>query len=852
MNRTVLSLLLLLSVCLIQTSVAHNVDYLSSTLWTEFRNVKTQGDYAYCDFQNGLMVLDISNPSSPEFESQLYLGGNEREFGFSGDYIFVANGNMGVKIVDKSDPGNLEIIGSIETDEDAKGIAIHEDYAFITVEWEEVSGGDIYDEVLIYDISSQLNPVYISSFSAFFMLPVNSVFVRDSTVFITYSGTRLVSGYQLIFGGVALFDIEDIGNPQLLTDYFTYDNNFRDIFVDGNFAYVTHRDDGLLVFDATYPQQIFLIGTYDTPGWASDITVQNDIAYIADRIEGLHIVNVETPSTPEFEGQYNPEYFVSNVWFDNYNIYTGGVRAGMEVIDVTDPSNPQMEGTFEIPDANDNVFIAGDYAYVAQGEAGMQIVDISNPLQPELLGSYSDQNSRVQDIYVDDHYAYLANFYSGLQIIDISNPNSPIHIANHNTPDQALSVQVDGQLAYIADGSSMQIIDVSDPHNPSFTGSINYTGYTVDVYVLGNFAYAAVDAFGLRIIDVSDPGNPILEGTYNTTGSAKGVFVKENLAYVADGHYGGLKIVDIENSQSPFLVTHVRMPERTANDVVVSGSYAYVAASDLMVVDVSDPELANITGSFKTPKTPRGIALSGNDIYIADDVSLLALNFAPSDIHVSVIPEDQYLEYSPGGTITYTGVLKNNTNESASGDVWISVELPDGSEFGPVAVHNSIPLNPNETQSLSGIEQQIPNIAPEGYYSYIAYTGTYPNDIMDSSSFQFRVTGVSNRGGNSDWSPAKWLDEKPELLPQTAILGNNYPNPFNAHTKIRFTLPSSGNVNLSIFNLLGQKMTTLVDGYKQAGQHTVTWDASNYSSGIYFYKLTAGDKVFTKRMMLLK
>jgi len=80
----------------------------------------------------------------------------------------------------------------------------------------------------------------------------------------------------------------------------------------------------------------------------------------------------------------------------------------------------------------------------------------------------------------------------------------------------------------------------------------------------------------------------------------------------------------------------------------------------------------------------------------------------------------------------------------------------------------------------------------------------------------------------------------------------NYPNPFNATTTITYALASAGNVNLAVYNIAGQRVATLVDGYSEAGQHSVIWDAANYSSGIYFSKLTAGIKALTKRMTLLE
>ena len=90
------------------------------------------------------------------------------------------------------------------------------------------------------------------------------------------------------------------------------------------------------------------------------------------------------------------------------------------------------------------------------------------------------------------------------------------------------------------------------------------------------------------------------------------------------------------------------------------------------------------------------------------------------------------------------------------------------------------------------------------------------------------------------------------ILPNSTELLNNYPNPFNPTTAIEYSLPSSGEVSLMIYNLLGQEVANLVSGRIEAGFHKVTWDASNYSSGIYFYRLQAGLFVQTRKMVLLK
>ena len=90
------------------------------------------------------------------------------------------------------------------------------------------------------------------------------------------------------------------------------------------------------------------------------------------------------------------------------------------------------------------------------------------------------------------------------------------------------------------------------------------------------------------------------------------------------------------------------------------------------------------------------------------------------------------------------------------------------------------------------------------------------------------------------------------LNPDKFELNQNYPNPFNPITSIKFSLPSAGNVKLSVYNLLGQEVQTLVNGFKAAGVHTVSFEAKNLNSGIYLYKLEANGLTSVKKMTLLK
>ena len=96
---------------------------------------------------------------------------------------------------------------------------------------------------------------------------------------------------------------------------------------------------------------------------------------------------------------------------------------------------------------------------------------------------------------------------------------------------------------------------------------------------------------------------------------------------------------------------------------------------------------------------------------------------------------------------------------------------------------------------------------------------------------------------------------EPDLAIQSPAefeLKQNYPNPFNNETMINYQLPVTNYIDLSVYNMLGQKVITLVSEKQQAGQHQVKWDASDYASGVYYYQIKVGEFQQVKKMVLIK
>ena len=123
--------------------------------------------------------------------------------------------------------------------------------------------------------------------------------------------------------------------------------------------------------------------------------------------------------------------------------------------------------------------------------------------------------------------------------------------------------------------------------------------------------------------------------------------------------------------------------------------------------------------------------------------------------------------------------------------------------------------------------------------------GRYPDGVNSWTTFNDPTPG------NPNTQPTD-IEENENMLPSEFILSQNYPNPFNPSTQISVSVPESGNYSLKVYNILGQEVATLLNSKINAGNHTFNFDASNLTSGIYFYTFRGNNVVKTKKMILMK
>jgi hypothetical protein len=208
-----------------------------------------------------------------------------------------------------------------------------------------------------------------------------------------------------------------------------------------------------------------------------------------------------------------------------------------------------------------------------------------------------------------------------------------------------------------------------------------------------------------------------------------------------------------------------------------------------------------------------------------------------------------------GGSFDYYIQVTNIDPLSLNVNAWCDVTLPSGGIYGPTLGPVNIDV-PSEFTIGRERTQSIPTGAPMGMYTYNAYAAAGPDTSFDS--FTFVKLGSDGMDGMAGWfntgeSFEELMSELDNpLVPEVYSLEQNFPNPFNPTTTIGFALPSEGKVTLTIYNVNGRLVSTLVDGHRSAGVHEVTFDGSSLASGIYLYRLKTGQFTASGKMVLMK
>jgi len=268
-------------------------------------------------------------------------------------------------------------------------------------------------------------------------------------------------------------------------------------------------------------------------------------------------------------------------------------------------------------------------------------------------------------------------------------------------------------------------------------------------------------------------------------------------------------------------------------------------------------------GSQKSDNTPHYFSIKGRSIYVYFSPSdgttskiISAINTANHDFYLAMYTITRNDIGSEISSIFNNGVkdvkgVVNNINDNGSEYTFLSGFADMHPNPGNV-LHDKYAL-------IDAMDLSSDPIVITGSHNWTSAAETSNDEntliIHDSLIANLYVQDFKQRyndaGGTGAFTAPTGITDKGSTI-ITYNLNQNYPNPFNPSTNISYSLPKESYVTVKVFDILGREVKTLVDGYKSAGQYNVSFDASKFTSGVYFYQLKTGNLLFTKKMMLLK
>jgi len=503
----------------------------------------------------------------------------------------------------------------------------------------------------------------------------------------------------------------------------------------------------------------------------------------------------------------------------------------------------------------------------------------------------------------DGHEYALIGTYSGTSIIDLdANPIREVaYIPGANSEWKELKTW--GQYAYcVSEGNQgVQIINLSQlPDTAWLVRSVSSAGgrnisRNHTVTVADGFLYlngSASGGGGTIILSLADPENPVYVGEYQPE-YLHDTYVRRDTLYGAAIYGGGVYIASLQNKANPQTIGRITYASAGTHNTWVSTNGRYVFTTD----EISNPqknmkvfEITQFTPSFqfapKNPFTPNPSAIihnihgRGNYIYIAH----YAAGVYVADVH------DPLAISNVGGYDTYTG--------SATGYIgcwgvypyfpsgrWIASDTQTGLyvfTFSGLEPRIRSPLiapangaTVNLTPSTSFQWRAATSQQDDPHYYQLRVWGPGVDTLIRSADTSLTLSALPGMQSGQTYSWHVWIKDEftavtsqdtfqftydptatsaddDGIKPSVFSLAQNYPNPFNPSTVLSFNIPYSSFTILAVHDLLGREVATLVNESKPAGSYQIEFDASGLPSGVYFYKLTAGRFVETRKMVLLR
>jgi hypothetical protein len=267
------------------------------------------------------------------------------------------------------------------------------------------------------------------------------------------------------------------------------------------------------------------------------------------------------------------------------------------------------------------------------------------------------------------------------------------------------------------------------------------------------------------------------------------------------------------------------------NPMIVKGNYLYannfnglsrhIVTDFLPAATVLQPLNSTGTLSFNSPGNQTGVSMNITSLTGVANLTVNRYSTAAVNTAFSGTP--------PTSTSNFRWVIEVLGTPTVTGEIRINPSL-----FGTTITNPGSVTIYKRSTSGAGTFVALPTTYDSGANEFVATITGFSEFILGSTG---ALTDVVEAG---------------DVKPAAFRLEQNYPNPFNPSTTVRYGLPRKSNVQLAVFNTLGQQVATLVEGEQEAGYHEIKFGASGLASGVYFYRLKTGDFVQTRKLLLLR
>jgi len=674
----------------------------------------------------------------------------------------------------------------------------------------------------------------------------------------------------------------------------------------GDLAYVVGSS-AMHIVSLADPANPVAIGRFTWYQWwdtGGGVYVVGSCAYLGTRYGGF-VLDVFDPTQPAVLGQWTSG-IGSVISFVHGDYAIAQTDEGYAyVLDISDPTNVHYVCGFPgNGTAWEAMGMAGEY--LCMSGAGLTVWDMSNPAEPQWVASV-DTTFGVYYGMISGNHGYLATQYNGLRIIDLSNPLQPVEVAACDSGGWTWDVTVTGSDAVVLKGTvsenQLDVWNIADPAHPVFEGSIGTeTTGPHRVASSGNLVCATGmrPYYAVTVVDISSPAAPVEVSSFGPGGGVSRMEIVGSIAY---GAGIGLRTMDISDPHHLSELTHTYPICGSGLDVAIRGNYAYLVehqsgmGTDGMVVfEVNNPAEPESLGCVLQEGIQR-IVIAGDYAYLAGGqylytfslanpavpqcVNILSPPTADSDLGLGVL--NGYLYYGAWSSL-YVYSLSNPAAPQLMGSCnlgggsWVFdlaaaghyVYVARGGYGGMRIVDVEDPAHPSEVNWINGF--WVVSVAADGNIAIMddrtrisVYDVTYPEDprlvgyyatdeyITDmeiQGQHLFTTSGLEFRAYQCD--ALSGVPSHPEMVPHEFALYPSYPNPFNAVTSISYEVPVTGLVSISIYNVLGQHLTTLVNDLLTPGTYSTVWNAANLPSGIYFCRMETMSHSQVRKLLLVR